>query len=77
MSNPSSTLVVPIVLFVLTASPLPALDATRRSEDGTSLAVAWSGGGFETLEIPFGFRGVAFVNWQETVNTASLRIAIP
>lgn len=74
MSNPTRLLVV---LIDLATSPLLALDATRRSADGTSLAVAWSGGGFETLEIPVGFRGVALVNWQETENTASRRIAVP
>lgn len=42
-----------------------------------ALALDSAGGGFETLEIPARFRGVAFVTWQETENTASLRIAVP
>jgi hypothetical protein len=51
--------------------------ATLRAADGALLSVAANGGGFETLEIPAGFRGVAFVNWQETENPWSLRIAVP
>lgn len=51
--------------------------ATLRSADGTLLARSRSGGGFETLEIPTGFRGVAFVNWQETENTFALRVVVP
>lgn len=51
--------------------------ATLRTSEGALLAIAATGGGFGTLEIPTGFRGVAFVNWQETENTASLRIAVP
>ena len=51
--------------------------ATLRAANGTLLAAATTGGGFETLEIPVGFRGVAFVTWQETENTVSLRIAVP
>jgi hypothetical protein len=71
MSNPTRLLVA---LVVLATPPLLAPDAALRAADGTSLAVASIGGGFETLEVAAGFRGVT---WQETENPLSLRIAVP